>query len=194
MIPLAYQYYFNLGKKSSPLLEIFAVYIHRAISSMRILLTFIAFLPPIIATPAFPASQVAGPGTNSITAPKNSFNPFGDQPFGDQPFGDQPFGVWPWNPEEPDHLTAPTNLINLPLPQDSGDPGIYAPPTEPWGCPSDRPIPLCCDGKPYGEDVQTGCSACASSIPKLFPPPDSDLLKSLISRGGQGMGNFSNVT
>lgn len=147
---------------------------------MRILLTFIAFLPSLIAKPAFPGAQS---GTNEIITPKNNFKPFGDQPFGDQPFGDQPLGVWPWGSEEPDP-------INLPAPQGSGDPGIYAPPTEPWYCPPDRPIPLCCDGKSYGEDVETGCSACVSLIPNLIFP---DLLKSLIPRGAQGMGNYSNV-
>lgn len=155
---------------------------------MRILLTFIAFLPSIIATPAFPGGPGAQSGTSEIITPKNNFKPFGDQPFGDQPFGDQvfgdqPFGAWPWDSEEHDP-------INLPPAQDSGDPGIYAPPTTPWGCPPDRPIPLCCDGKSYGEDVETGCSACVSLIPKLIFP---DLLKSLIPRGAQGMGNYSNV-
>lgn len=135
---------------------------------MRILLTFIAFLPSIIAKPAFPDRAGAQSGTNEIITPKNNFKPFGDQPFGDQPFGDQPHGVWPWGSEEP------------PAPQGSGDPGIYAPPTKPWYCPPDRPIPLCCDGKSYGEDVETGCSACVSLIPNLIFP---DLLKSLIGPG-----------
>ena len=150
---------------------------------MPILLTFIAFLPSIIATPAFPGRPGAQSGTNEIITPKNNFKPFGDQPFGDQPFGDQPFGAWPWDSEELDP-------INLPPAQDSGDPGIYAPPTKPWGCPPDRPIPLCCDGKSYGGDVETGCSACVSLIPKVLFP---DLLKSLIPRGAQGMGYYSNV-
>lgn len=146
---------------------------------MRFFLTFIAFLPSIIATPTFPDRQGAESGTNEITTPKNNFKPFGDQPFGDQPFGDQPFGVWPWDSGKPDPPTSPTDPINLP-PQDSGDEGIYAPPTKPWGCPPDRPIPLCCDGKSYGDDVQTGCSSCVSLIPKIISP---DLLKSLIPRG-----------
>lgn len=173
---------------------------------MRILLTFIAFLPSIIATPAFPEnSQLTESGTNDVTTPKDNFKPFGDQPFGDQPFGDQPFGVWPWDSEEADPRTAPNkDPIYLPLPQDSGDAGIYAPPTKPWGCPPDRPIPLCCDGKSYNGGVETGCSTCVSlqfPSPKLFAPsPPLHLpifFKSLISRLGgpaQGMGNFPNVT
>lgn len=156
---------------------------------MGILLTFIAFLPFVIATPAFPDSQVAESGTNGITTPKNNFKPFGDQPF-----GDQPFGVWPWDSEEADPLTTPTDPINLPPPQDSGDAGIYAPPTEPWGCPPDRPIPLCCDGKSYGDDVETGCSACVSSIPKLFPLLPFRFARITDLSRAQGMGNFSNVT
>lgn len=157
---------------------------------MRILITFFAFLPSTIATPAFQDSQVAESGTNGITTPKNNFKsigdkPFGDQPFGDQPFGDQPFGVWPWHSEEPDPLTTPTDPIKLPLSQDSGDAGIYAPPTEPWGCPPDRPFPLCCDGKSYGIDVETGCSACVSSIPKLISPPPTPRFSQItdLSRG-----------
>lgn len=144
---------------------------------MRIFIIFIAFLPPIIATPAFPQRQRAETGTNEITAPKNNFKPFGDQPFGDQPFGDQPFGeqpfgVWPWESDELDPPASSTDPINLPPLQDSGDTGIYAPPTKPWGCPPDRSFPLCCDGKPYGDDVQTGCSACVSFISRTYFIPN----------------------
>lgn len=167
---------------------------------MRILLTFIAFLPSIIATPAFPDSQVTESGTNGIITPKDNFKPFGDQPFGDQPFGDQPFGVWPWDSEEEaDPRTAPNDdPIYLPLPQDSGDAGIYAPPTEPWVCPPDRPFPLCCDGKSYNGGVETGCSACVSlQFPaKIYFPPSPPLspllpifFKSLISRWRAGPGD-----
>lgn len=171
---------------------------------MRILLTFIAVLPSIIATPAFPDSQVTESGTNGITTPKDNFKPFGDQPFGDQPFGDQPFGVWPWDSEEADPRTAPNDPINIPLPQDSGDEGIYAPPTGPWNCPPDRPIPLCCDGKSYNGGVETGCSECVcfNSPQKiisnllLLPPHFRFLQITDLLMGGpaQGMGNFPNVT